>query len=226
MERYLYRTYGILSYSGISHCQPILWKAGLIYQLCFKQIPLIKIPRFVGIVDKSATYQLLVFCDASIKAYAASVYLRIKDEAGVKTHLMFSKMRLVPMNKGERRKELTIPRLELLAVLIGIRAANFVTKDLRLKITDRILWTDSQSVLYWLKTKKPLSVFVENRIREIKLEEDVTFRYVPTLHNPSDYATRGLSVQEIMCSSLWWHGPSWRPGHLYQEAYPINIRRT
>ena len=175
----------------------------------FKQIPLIKIPRFVGIVDKSATYQLLVFCDASIKAYAASVYLRIKDEAGVKTHLMFSKMRLVPMNKGERRKELTIPRLELLAVLIGIRAANFVTKELRLKITDRILWTDSQCVLYWLKTKKPLSVFVENRIREIKLEEDVTFRYVPTLHNPSDYATRGLSVQEIMCSSLWWHGPSW-----------------
>ena len=175
----------------------------------FKQIPLIKITRFVGIVDKSATYQLLVFCDASIKAYAASVYLRIKDEAGVKTHLMFSKMRLVPMNKGERRKELTIPRLELLAVLIGIRAVNFVTKELRLKITDRILWTDSQCVLYWLKTKKPLSVFVENRIREIKLEEDVTFRYVPTLHNPSDYATRGLSVQEIMCSSLWWHGPSW-----------------
>ena len=122
---------------------------------------------------------------------------------------MFTKMHLVPMNKGERRKELTIPRLELLAVLIAIRAANFVTKELRLKITDSILWTDSQCVLYWLKTKKPLSVFVENRIREIKLEEDVTFHYVNTLHNPSDYATSGLSVQEIMCSSLWWHGPSW-----------------
>ena len=59
------------------------------------------------------------------------------------------------------------------------------------------------------KTKKPSSVFLENHIREIKLEEDVTFRYVPTLHNPADYATRGLSVQEIMYSSLWWHGPSW-----------------
>ena len=122
---------------------------------------------------------------------------------------MFTKMHLVPMNKGESRKELAIPRLELLAVLIAIRVANFVTKELRLKITDRILWTDSQCVLYWLKTKKPLSVFVEDHIREIKLEKDVTFHYVKTLHNPLDYATSGLSVQEIMCSSLWWHGPSW-----------------
>ena len=52
---------------------------------------------------------------------------------------MFSKIHLVPMNKGESRKELTIPCLKLLAVLIGIREANFVTKELRLKITDRIL---------------------------------------------------------------------------------------
>ena len=57
----------------------------------FKQIHLIKIPRFVGIMDKSATYQLLVFCDASIKAYAASIYLQIEDEAGVKMHLMFQR---------------------------------------------------------------------------------------------------------------------------------------
>ena len=120
----------------------------------FGQIPLIKIPRLVGSTDESAIYQLLVFCDASMKAYAASVYLRIKEKTEIKTHLIFSRMRLVPVNKGKGRKELTIPWLELLAVLIGIRAANFVTKQLRLKITDRILWTDSQCVLYWLKTKK------------------------------------------------------------------------
>ena len=87
-----------------------------------------------------------------------------------------------------------IPRLELLVVLIGIRAANFVMKQLRLKITDRILWTDSQCVLYWLKTKKLLLVFVESRVREIKREKDITYRYVPTLdlYNPSDHATMGF----------------------------------
>ena len=50
---------------------------------------------------------------------------------------------------------------------------------------------------------------MENRIKEIKLEKDVTFRYVATDCNPSDYATRGLSVKEMMCSLSWWHGPSW-----------------
>ena len=78
-------------------------------------------------------------------------------------------MRLVPV-KRRKNKELIIPWLELLAVLIGIRAIKFVTKELRLKISRRILWTDSQGVLCWLKTKKPLSVFIENCIEEIKSE--------------------------------------------------------
>ena len=39
-----------------------------------------------------------------------------------------------------------------------------------------------------------MSVFVENRIKEIKLEKDVTFRYVSTVDNLADFATRGLSV--------------------------------
>ena len=52
-------------------------------------------------------------------------------------------------------------------MLIGIRATKFVTKELRLKIARKIIWTDSQCVLHWLKTKKPLSVFIENCIEEI-----------------------------------------------------------
>ena len=69
-----------------------------------------------------------------------------------------SKMRLVPIGKGKSKK-LTIPHLELLAVLIGVRAANIVVSELRLNICEKILWIDSQCVLHWLKTKKPLSVF-------------------------------------------------------------------
>ena len=109
----------------------------------------------------------------------------------------------ISTSKKEIKKELTIPQLELLAVLSGIRAIKFVTKELRLKIARRILWTDSQHVLHWLKTKKPLSVFIENRIEEIKSEKDVIFCYVATDHNPPYLATRGLSVQNIMCSSLY-----------------------
>ena len=37
----------------------------------------LQIPRFIGHIDKDSIYQLLVFCDASTKSYAATVYLRI-----------------------------------------------------------------------------------------------------------------------------------------------------
>ena len=57
-------------------------------------------------------------------------------------------------------------------MLIGVRAIKFVTKELKLR---RILWPDSQCMLHWLKTKKPLSVFIENHIEEIKSEKDVIF---------------------------------------------------
>jgi len=50
---------------------------------------------------------------------------------------------------------------------------------------------------------------VENRIKEICLEKDITFRYIVSDQNPSDLATRGLSVRDIDNTPLWWHGPSW-----------------
>ena len=54
-----------------------------------------------------------------------------------------------------------------------------------------------------------LPVFVDNRIKEIKTETDVTFCYVPSKENPADYAIRGLTVPEMVNNDLWWHGPEW-----------------
>jgi len=79
-------------------------------------------------------------------------------------------------------------------------------KQLKIEISEKILWSDSQCVLHWLK---PLSVFVENHNKEIHLEKDIIFRYIASDQNPSDLATRGLSVVDIVNFSLWWHGPSW-----------------
>ena len=173
------------------------------------QIHCLKLPRFVK-NSKNGANQLLVFCDASSLCYATTIYLRALDGSIVETNLVFSRMRLAPTGKGKSKlKKLTIPRLELLAVVIGIRAANFVVHELRLNISERILWTDSQCVLHWLKTKKPLSVFVDNRIKEIRQQPDMKFRYIASSHNPADLAMRGVTVSELNKSSLWWHGPSW-----------------
>ena len=72
-----------------------------------------------------------------------------------------------------------------------------------------MIFTDSQCVLYWLRSSKPLPVFVQNRVNEIHQEEHVSFSYVPSEENPADFATRGLTVTEIKESKLWWHGPAW-----------------
>ena len=46
--------------------------------------------------------QLLIFCDASMKAYATVLYLRIKEGTKFQTNLLFSKMCLVPTARGKK----------------------------------------------------------------------------------------------------------------------------
>ena len=81
-------------------------------------------------------------------------------------------------------------------------------KNLDLPTPKTILWTDSQCILHWLKTKKLLSVFVENRLKEIR-NGNITLRFVISEDNPADLETRGISAQELSESQLWWHGPRW-----------------
>ena len=46
---------------------------------------------------------------------------------------------------------MTIPRLELMAVLIGVRCVKFVKEQLKISVEGKDIWTDSQSVLKLLK---------------------------------------------------------------------------
>uniref|UniRef100_A0A914X7S0 Integrase catalytic domain-containing protein n=1 Tax=Plectus sambesii TaxID=2011161 RepID=A0A914X7S0_9BILA len=85
----------------------------------------------------------------------------------------------------------------------------FVADQLDLPITKKILWTDSECVLHWLKSAKPLSVFVENRLSEIRGHEDVHFRYINTEENPADLSTRGVTTVGFENLNLWWNGPKW-----------------
>ena len=158
-------------------------------------ISMVTIPRFIG----NSNCQLLCFCDASAKAYASVVYL--SSDAGV--NLLFSKARVAPI------KKLGIPRLELLAVLIGVRKLKFLQEQLQLPVEKKILWTDNQCVLHWIMSKRPLTTFVQNRVKEITETKDISFRYVITSQNPADVASRGVSAQDLDKCELWWHGPKW-----------------
>ena len=115
----------------------------------------IAVARYVG----NENCWLLGFCDASKGVRATTVYLCTGNSGNISTHILYSKTKLAP-----RKNSISLPRLELLAVLIGIRCMKFVTKEINLKIEKKIIWTDSQCGLNWVKTNKPLSIFVKNRI--------------------------------------------------------------
>ena len=106
----------------------------------------------------------------------------------------------------------TIPRLELLGVLICVRLARFICSQLLFLEPCAVVRTDSMCVLHWIRNStKAHPVFVENRLQEITAPSPVaiTFRYVPTSDNPADLASRGISAQEAASATLWWNGPPW-----------------
>ncbi len=96
-----------------------------------------------------------------------------------------------------------------MGVLIGCRALKFVEKELRVPISRRTIWTDSECVLHWLKSTKKLKVFVENRLKEIRSCDDTSFRYVASKDNPADFATKEHDVTSVLNGTLWWNGPQW-----------------
>ncbi|KAL7077898.1 hypothetical protein ACQ4LE_002943 [Meloidogyne hapla] len=150
--------------------------------------------------------ELHTFVDASSCAYAAAVYLRGVNKTTVSTSLIFSKNRLKPKKGG---KTLTIPRMELIAILIGVRATSYIQKEIGVPLTEIHLWSDSQIALSWVKSFQSQPTFVQRRLDEIKKHVNITFHYVRTDENPSDLATRGLTPQELNQSRLWWSGPDW-----------------
>lgn len=171
----------------------------------FHTLALFEIERY-GMCDNPKHIEIHVFCDASLKAYAACIYIRSIDDNGVvSVKLLCAKAKVSPL------KATTIPRLELCGALLGSRLCDKVTKALRCNINRYVYWTDSQIVLSWLKTTSPskLKTFVSNRVSEITdLSHRGVWRYVPSALNPADLASRGLLPEELPNAKLWWNGPS------------------
>ena len=64
-------------------------------------------------------------------------------------------------------------------------------------------------MLSWLKQKENKDIFAKNRVLEIKDKDDITFRYINTKDNPADLPARGMPIDELKESKLWWNGPEW-----------------
>ncbi|VDK85562.1 unnamed protein product [Onchocerca ochengi] len=74
---------------------------------------------------------------------------------------------------------MTIPKSELLAILIGVRAARFVIKQLDFENAKVTLWSDSRCALHWIQ------------------------------NHSADIVTKGISPDRLANFQLWWTGPAW-----------------
>ena len=173
----------------------------------------ISVPRYYfHSIDGSRACVLCGFCDASMAAYAAVVYLCVGLE---QAHFVASKTRVSPLSQQ------TIPRLELLSCVLLARLITHVLAALEtiIKVTLGSCFTDSKVALFWIRGEgKAWKPFVHNRVKEIRgLVPASHWFHCPGKENPADIPSRGVSPKELELSLLWRHGPDWLPRILSGE---------
>lgn len=172
-------------------------------------------------------YDLIGFCDASMKGYCGVVYLRITSKkAAINTYLVCAKSKVAPL------KQITIPRLELCAAVLLAKLMEFVLQNFEGKIQFRKMFafTDSSVALHWIRSSPHnWQTFVSNRVSYVqeRLSPSVWY-HIPSELNPADCGSRGLLPHELINHYLWWTGPDLlrRPSSTWNLNRPILAKST
>jgi hypothetical protein len=148
--------------------------------------------------------ELHLFGDASEMGFGAVAYARfVYPDGSADVKFLISKSRIAPL------KFMTIPRLELNAAVLAARLGVQVRKEHDIIFEKTIYWSDSTTVLSWVKSRScRFNNYVGNRVGEI-LESSASedWNYVPSAANPADDASRGLDPAEFDIQHRWFSGP-------------------
>ncbi len=168
---------------------------------------------------KPQSLQLHHFADASERGYGTVSYIRMINEQGnIHVSFMIGKARVAPL------KQMTIPRLELAAAVVSVKVDKMLRTELQLPLKDSLFWTDSQAVLKYIANDKArFYTYVANRVSFIRDNTSAQqWRYVTSMNNPADDASRGVSVPRFLENKRWLCGPEflWEPEHRWpMEGY-------
>lgn len=169
-----------------------------------KQAENIYIERWLNTNNNDKKVELHGYSDASQKAYAAAVYLRVvKVDGTITVRLVTAKTRVAPI------KTVSIPRLELCGAVLLTKLLYKVAECLSVSHADIHAYTDSTIVLAWLQCHPSRwKTFIANRTSEIlTILPANCWNYVESAQNPADVASRGASPSQLLQSDLWWTGP-------------------
>ena len=154
-----------------------------------------------------------------VSAPKSGVVIRYAHVIGqISVALVTAKARVTPI------KSVSIPRLELMAAVLGVRLAETVSEKLEIPLSQYTLWMDSMDVIYWIQgLSRRLKSFVANRVAEIQWKSDpAQWRHVPGDQNPADDATRGLELRNLSAESRWLQGPAFL--HEGETSWPLESR--
>jgi hypothetical protein len=178
----------------------------------------IQIPRCLMKNKEVSCARLHVFVDSSKEAYGAVVYIQhVYADGMTSERFVASKTRVAPL------KSMSIPRLELLAGVLGMKLAGSIANVLEIPMSDTIFWSDSMNVLWWIRGhSRDFKPFVANRIGEIqRCTSPAQWRYVPTDVNSADLLTRGITALELIEKDSWWYGPVFLAEP--ESKWPVNM---
>ncbi|XP_068720412.1 uncharacterized protein [Montipora capricornis] len=193
--------------SGVDWDEPISTILSLRASQWFDELavlPSLHIPRCLRTPCVVRDVTLHTFVDASQEAYGAICYTRhVYEDGSVSCCLVASRSRVAPL------KAVSIPRLELMAAVVGLKLCETVGRVLRIENHRWTFWSDRMDVLYWVRGRsRKFKPFVANRMGEIQaLTNPDQWRLVSSRQNPADLLTRGLSVTKLIDEEKWWHGP-------------------
>jgi hypothetical protein len=198
-----------------------------------REVPIlgeISVPRCIQPSGCQEDTELHVFVDASASAFGAVTYARTIGEGEVTVRFVASKSKITPLHA------VSIPRLELMAAVLGVRLAEVVAASMEIDINQVHLWSDSENVLWWLRRQSRIfKPFVANRVAAIQqVVRADQWRHVPSQKNPADIVSRGCGAEALKSNKLWWNGPEflklsetdWPPRRLSTSPAKTEVRQS
>ena len=154
--------------------------------------------------DKVETWELHTFCDSSERGYGCVTYLRMISQEECKVAFVIGKAKVIPKDNT-----FSVPRLELIAALLGARIHDQVKRAIELPLAECYLYSDSTIVLNWLHVEdKRLKKFVVRKIAEIKrLCGNDEWLHIGTDCNPADMCSRGVNPKKADPECMYFTGP-------------------